>query len=213
MNQQEVWNKIANLWSSYRKNPAAEISNFLADKKGKVLDLGCGSGRNMTPNMNIQYYGVDFSEEMLKFAEKSSKAEKINAVFFRERAEKLPFEDNFFDAAMFISTLHCIQSEKERTKALKELFRVMKKNSEAIITVWDKESNKQFEKIPAKEGLVNWKKDGVNYQRYYYFYQQDELEKLLKQIGFKILKIEKKDTKTLVGQHSKKNLIFYVQKK
>jgi ubiquinone/menaquinone biosynthesis C-methylase UbiE len=210
--QEHVWDKLAEPWSRYRKNPAIEIANFLATKKGRVLDLGCGSGRNFIANKNIQYYGVDFSGEMLKFAEKISKAEKINAIFLKELAEKLSFEDNFFDAAMFVSTLHCIIDEKNRGKALRELYRVLKKGAEALITVWDKETNKKFEKIPAKEGFVNWKKEGVNHQRYYYFYSREELEKLLKEIGFKILKIEKKDTKTLMGQHSKKNLIFYVQK-
>ncbi|MEK6881639.1 MAG: methyltransferase domain-containing protein, partial [Nanoarchaeota archaeon] len=129
------------------------------------------------------------------------------------------FSANFFDSAIFISTLHCIETAKEREKALSELFRVMKKNGEAMITVWKKEEmikawNNQkvidldFNVLTTKETFVNWKKGGVNYQRYYYFYDEKELENLLRKVGFKILKSIKQDS-----AHSNKNIVVYVQKK
>lgn len=207
MNQEQVWNKIAEQWNRYRYGQIPEAAEFLKNKKGKILDLGCGSGRNLVKNDRIEYYGVDFSAEMLKFAEENTKKKKINAVFFKSFIEELPFEDNFFDAAVFISTLHCTEGEKNRKKTLKELYRVMKKGAEAIISVWDKEKSKRFEKIPAKEGFVTWKKEDGNFQRYYYFYDREELEALLKKTGFKIL--EKTYSKE---KHSAKNIVFYVKK-
>lgn len=210
MNQEQVWNKIAEPWSKYRKKAPEEVSEFLKNKKGRVLDLGCGSGRNIIPNKDIEYYGVDFSEEMLKFAEKGSKNKRVNAIFFKSTLEKLPFESNFFDSAIFISTLHCILCENNRKKALEELYRVMKKGSIAMVTVWDKESNKLFMEKNLKEGFVNWEKEGVNYQRYYYFYDKKELEALLKKVGFKILKTESRNEKA--SKHSNKNIIVYVKK-
>ena len=214
MDQEKVWNEIADLWNSYRYKEIAEITEFLKNKKGRVLDLGCGSGRNLIQNENIEYYGVDFSEKMLKFAEQNAKNKKVNAVFFKSDVgkENLPFEDNFFDAALFMSTLHCIETAEERKKALEELYRVMKKNSDAMISVWNKEKSKKLEKIPAKEGYAIWRKDGVHYERYYYFYSKEELEDLLKRIGFKIMSIETKEGKTLMSQHSQKNLVVYVKK-
>jgi ubiquinone/menaquinone biosynthesis C-methylase UbiE len=127
MNQQQVWNKMAEPWSKFRKRAPGEVQEFLKNKKGKVLDLGCGSGRNLIANPNIQYYAVDFSEEMLKLAEKETGRLNIKANFFKAGLEKLPFKDDFFDAALFVSTLHCIQGEENRKKALEELFRVLKK--------------------------------------------------------------------------------------
>ena len=205
--QEQVWNKISELWSKYRKKAPAEVIEFLADKKGKILDMGCASGRNLIANKRLEYYGVDFSEEMLKFAEQKSKNEKIKAAFFKSSLDELPFEDNFFDAAVFISTLHCIEQSSDRKKSLEELYRVLKKGREAIITVWNKNHNELAKKLQAREGFVNWKKDGVNYQRYYYFYDKKELENLLRKVGFKIL-----DKKSSEVMHSKKNLVFYVKK-
>lgn len=206
MNQEQVWDKIAEKWSEYRKNAPFDVAEFLKYRKGKVLDLGCGSGRNIIPNPNVEYYGVDFSSEMLKFAEKNAKKKKANAAFFKSQLYELPFKANFFNTAIFISTLHCIPEPEDRKNALKELYRVLKKGGEAMITVWNKEQNPIAQKLGAKEGFINWKKEGYNFQRYYYFYEEDELRKLLKSVGFKIL------NKTNEGKHSIKNIIFYVKK-
>ncbi len=209
ISQEQVWNKIAEPWQTFRKRTLKEVEDFLSDKKGRILDLGCGSGRNLIAIKDIEYYGVDFSEQMLKFAQEKTRKDKVNAVFFKSELTKLPFKDNFFDAAIFISSLHCIEKKEGRKKALLELYRVLKKGGEAIITVWNKEQNELAKDLGAKEGYVNWKKDKVNYQRYYYFYDKKELEKLLRDTGFEIRESEKKDE---ASRHSKKNLVFYVQK-
>ena len=146
---------------------------------------------------------------MLELAEEKSQKEGINAVLKKSGLEKLPFEDDFFDAALLISTLHCIEGENERKKALEEMFRVMKKNSEGVISVWNKDEKASLRNIPAKEGLVNWQKDGKNYQRYYYFYDKEELLSLLKEIGFKVIKIECREADS---KYAKKNIVVYERK-
>ena len=79
-----------------------------------------------------------------------------------------------------------------------------------MISVWNKEGNEKLKKIPAKEGFVTWKKDGQIYERYYYFYDREELKKLLEDIGFKVIQISSQ--KEEVSKHSRKNFIFYVKK-
>ena len=71
MNQQKVWNKIALEWNKFRIKPLKEVQEFLKNKKGNILDLGCGTGRNFI-KINGLIYGIDFSSKMIKFA-------KINA--------------------------------------------------------------------------------------------------------------------------------------
>jgi len=212
LDQEKIWDELAGEWNKFRTSPPAEIIEFLKNNSGKILDLGCGSGRNLVDNKNIDYYGVDFSEEMLKFAEKNAETKKIKALFFKESADKLSFQDNFFDGAIFVSTLHCMPSPKSRENSLKELHRVMKKDSEALVSVWDKKETGNLEKTRTKEGNVIWKKDGKNYPRYYYFYDEKELSDILEKVGFKILKIVNKDSQTLIGSHARKNLLFYVKK-
>jgi ubiquinone/menaquinone biosynthesis C-methylase UbiE len=211
-NQEQVWNKIADKWKDYRNKPIQEVAEFLKGKKGKILDIGCGSGRNIFKIDNVEWYGVDFSDKMLKFAKEKAENEGIKAEISKQNLTNLNFDDEFFDYAIFISTLHCIQDEEKRRKALEELFRVLKKGGEAMISVWDKESNNKIKELEAKDGFVNWKKDNVNFQRYYYFYKEKELIDLLKNVGFTIDKIYKKDTKTLIGKHPRKNIVVFVKK-
>lgn len=208
MNQEQVWDKIAEPWSKYRKNPPKEILDFLKDKEGKILDLGCGSGRNFIKQENLEYYGVDFSEEMLRLGQRTATKEKIKVKLQKADLTNLPFENDFFDACLFISALHCIEKEESRKKAIEELYRVLKKGAEAIISVWDRNSNFLIEKIDAKEIFVNWKKDEINYQRCYHLYDRQELIDSLKEVGFSIIDMK------ITGdeKHSKKNIVLIVKK-
>ena len=186
LTQKEVWNQIARPWKEYREKEIPEIREFLKGKKGKLLDLGCGSGRNFVKQAGLKIYGVDFSSEMLKLAEASARERKINVRLEEASAEKLPFVDGFFDFSIYIAALHCLESEKSRKKSLEELYRVLKKKGQAMIRVWSR--NQERVKNLEKDSYVPWTRDGKKFMRYYYIYDKDELENLLKKIGFKILK-------------------------
>ncbi len=181
--QQRIWNQIAPEWDEYKKIPAEHTINFLKKTSGNVLDLGSGSGRHLVKIKSGKMYLVDFSEEMLKLAEKRAKTEKINAEFKQANLWEIPYEDNLFDYAICISALHCVEGEKKREKAVKELYRVLKKGGKAEIGVWNM-SSKRFKNIKGKEKLVGWTDKG---KRYYYLYDGDEIHNLFKKIGFKII--------------------------
>ncbi len=192
--QKKAWNKIAEEWAEFRKVPDEKTINFLKKQKGNILDLGCGSGRNFT-KVNGKLYGVDFSRKMLEFAK--PKAKKLNVKLVKAKAEKLPFQNNFFDSAIFLASLHCIETKEKRQKAISELYRVLKKGAKAKISVWNKNS-KWFQK-KQKEIFINWRNKA---KRYYYLYDDKEIYDLFKKTGFKILK--KGD--------SEKNIVFIVGK-
>jgi len=182
-NQEEVWDGIAQYWNKFRVNTTEEVKEFLKDKKGKILDLGCGTGRNFV-KINGTIYGVDFSKEMIKYAKINAKKKGINAKFLVSSLEKLDLENNFFDSAIYIASLHCIVSKKERKNSLKELFRVLKPNSKALILVWSK-NHKKLLNHP-KDGTIEWKTKTENLHRYYHIYSKEELKKLLEIVGFEI---------------------------
>ncbi len=192
-NQQEVWENIAEKWSEFRQKPSPSVSGFLKDKKGKILDLGCGSGRNFpcfTEGSVI--YGVDFSKNMLKYAGKNAGKGKIKAILKIMEKEKIPYEDEFFDYAICIALLHCVPRKKQRQKIINELFRVLKPQGEALISVWSRNSPRLKNK--AKECFIPWtiqnREEGKEKQeRYTYIYDKEEIEKSLKKAGFKVLKI------------------------
>ena len=121
-NQSNVWDKIAKSWNDFRQKPFEEVELFLESQEGNILDLGSGSGRNC---INIgkykKYYCVDFSNEMLKYAEDNLKNKKIKGEFFNANSWDIPFIDNFFDSAVCVSVLQCINSKEDRISTIKEI--------------------------------------------------------------------------------------------
>jgi ubiquinone/menaquinone biosynthesis C-methylase UbiE len=197
-NQQEVWDNVANKWNQFRKEPMPEVEEFLKGKWGKILDVGCGSGRHFQC-VEGELYGIDFSQKMIVLAEKKATQLGIKANLEQSEADELKFPDDFFDSIICINSLHCIETPDKRKKSIEEMFRVLKSGGDAMITVWSKTQKRINGKIG--DLLVPWTVDGNKLQRYYYIYEKDELERLLLEAGFKILFSEEKD-----------NILFEVKK-
>lgn len=196
-NQQAVWNRIAPEWYEFKTEPSPQVIGFLKKQKGSVLDLGSGAGRYLTKIKGGKMYLVDFSENMLKLAEKKAKGKKIEAEFAQSDISKLPFKDNFFDSAISISAIHCLETQKARSDAVEELYRVLKPKSQTFIGVWNKNS-KRFKKA-GKEKFVNWRDMG---SRYYYLFEEEEIHNLFKKAGFEI--IESLNSEAMINFIAKK---------
>jgi len=132
-----------------------------------------------------------------KRAEKRAKEQKIKAEFKISDSAKTDYPDEFFDGAICIAVLHCIETAEKREKTIKELHRVLKKGGKALIEVWNKNS-KRFKNAP-KEKFIAWRNKG---KRYYYLYDEKEIYGLFKKQGFRI--------KQKLGH--KVNISFVVQK-
>jgi ubiquinone/menaquinone biosynthesis C-methylase UbiE len=181
-NQKKVWDNIAEEWHEFKKLPAESSVEFLKKQKGKVLDFGSGSGRNLTKIKNGKMYLLDFSEKMIKLAERRAKEQKIEAEFAVSSMIKTPYEDNFFDSAICISALHCLNLTEQK-KAVKELYRILKPKAQVLIGVWNKDS-KRLKRHKGKETLIKWNDKG---ERYYYLFDEKEIQDLFKKQGFKII--------------------------
>lgn len=186
-NQQKLWDKIAQEWNAYKEIPSGLGVDFLKNCEGDVLDLGSGSGRNLAKINCGKMYLVDFSENMLKLAEKKAKKRKIPAEFIvADISKKLPFKNNFFPCALSISTIHCLPPRQHK-KAIKELYRVLKPKGKALIGVWNADSKRFKRKTKkGKEQLIGWTNKG---KRYYYLFDEKEIHNLFKKAGFKVLEI------------------------
>lgn len=108
---------------------------FLAIKPENVLDLGCGTGRNLSqlqkhyPKARI--WAVDIAEAMLKYARRQQGRDtllskwlpgRVAAPFIAGDAEMLPFADNSFDLVFANLTLQWC----DPTASFLELQRVLK---------------------------------------------------------------------------------------
>lgn len=206
MNQLEVWEGIASDWKKSRHKPWKETVDFLSDKKGVILDIGCGSGRNFISGK--EYFGVDLSKNMLQHAKEDAKKRRISVVLSRASATALPIRNDVFQSVLYIATLHTIKGAANRKKSLQELKRVMKDDGSAIITVWNRKQPKFAE--AKKEAYVPWKHEGKTYMRYYYLYDKAELARLLKTIGFRVERVF--DSKSKVFNVFPMNIIAVVRK-
>ena len=91
----------------------------------------------------------------------------------------ITYPDNSFDNIICIAVYHHLDNNKDRKKALNEMYRILKPGGKVFIQVWAMEqplnSRRKFTK---RDECVTWKnKDGTVYYRYYHIYPKGELEK------------------------------------
>jgi arsenite methyltransferase len=97
-------------------------------KDTSVLDVGCGVGATpcfLAKKHGCRVVGVDISERMVERSKERAKREKVSdKVEFRVAdAQKLPFEDNLFDAVI---TESVTAFPEDKQKAVNEYVRVTK---------------------------------------------------------------------------------------
>jgi ubiquinone/menaquinone biosynthesis C-methylase UbiE len=111
------------------------ILDMLDNKKGIVLDAGCGTGdmiRAMAKR-GCDAFGLDISKDMLRFARSRmlSSSIKNRFLFLLGDVEALSFCDNTFDAVLCMGVLEYLPSYRV---AIQEAFRTLKPGGIAIIS-------------------------------------------------------------------------------
>ncbi|MGI9034784.1 MAG: class I SAM-dependent methyltransferase [Pyrinomonadaceae bacterium] len=97
----------------------------------KILDAGCGGGRNLIYFMrqNFQVFGVDQNSEAIEYIRSLARtlAPKISPENFQiSNIEKIPFADENFDVVISSAALHFADDERHFDEMLREMWRVLK---------------------------------------------------------------------------------------
>ena len=194
----DTYNKIAPQWVSknytltFWENEYKTFQEFLP--KGKIIDLGCGGGRDSIwfVKNGYGYTGVDISEAMLKEA----RSRHLGTKFLQQSLYELNFAQNSFDG--FWSACSLLHIPKNRLDlVLDKIKNILKPGAIGFISI--------------KQGTNFAKKDWHNTgnERFFAYYEQDEFSKILANQGFKILK-----TSVRIKQNTDQDanfLIFYVK--
>jgi ubiquinone/menaquinone biosynthesis C-methylase UbiE len=131
--QQALYNSIGVEYNSTRRaDPflTEKLFSLLSPQKDfSCLDIGCGTGNYtiaLASGDEYSFYGVEPSRVMLETAK-----QKSNAVFWVNAvAEDLPFEDEFFDAALASLTIHHWENLE---KGFAEVYRILKKGGRFVL--------------------------------------------------------------------------------
>lgn len=109
-------------------------------KRGmKVLDVGCGTG-NFSIKMakqGCQVTGIDISKEMLKVAMAKANEKNLNIGFYHMDVYNMEFDDSYFDGIISVTAFEFI---KNPSKAMEEMFRVLKPGGYLVIGTINKDS-------------------------------------------------------------------------
>ena len=143
--------------------------------QGRLLDVGCGSGGNLTTlqGQGWDVYGIEMSETAAAQAR-----ERVGDRIHVGTLETAPFGEESFDL-VFLS--HSLEHFFSPAEALARVRRLLKPNGMAVIAVPNAGS------LEAKLfGLwwVPW-----DPPRHLYHFDQDTLSRLLKQAGFRVVRI------------------------
>ncbi len=203
------YEKIVAEFSATRLAPWPEFREFLKFIKNgdAVLDLGCGNGRlyELFDSLSIDYLGLDRSLNLVEAAKEKWKGS--GAKFATGDALDLKFK-NEFDAVFFIAVLHHIPSAELRLEVLKNIYVSLKPGGKFFMTNWMLWQKKYFpyivkytvlkligkNKMDFRDILLPWRACGANdygkkenIERYYHVFTENEILKLAKLAGFKII--------------------------
>ena len=118
------------------------INYYNLSDTSKILDVGCGKGFMLYDFKrkinNILVKGLDISEYAIK-----NSLEEVREDLIVGNATHLPFEDDYFDLVISITTIHNLENEYLK-KSLNEISRVSKKNSFITVDAYRNEDEKKI---------------------------------------------------------------------
>lgn len=202
----DVYNDIAEHFSSTRSflwRDLGMLTDYVQDGDA-VLDVGCGNGRlyqlftdlssaqkqqldepyKHIERKNVQYTGIDNSEELIKIARDAYR----DAQFVVGDMRRLPFDSGSFDVVFSVVAFHHMPTRSSQEKALLEMKRVLKDGGYIVMLNWNAYSdwvNKKVQKghyeyLGHHLFKVPWKTQDkeVIGDRIYYGFTPDELTEL-----------------------------------
>lgn len=144
MIKSKEWNWSANI-DDYWRNVAGELlplaMKWKVENFSKVLDLGCGIGRNAIylAKMGFSVSAFDLSEDGLAQLQKEAQRENLNVDIKRGDMLTLPYETGYFDCLLAFHSIYHTDYAGLVT-VLSEMRRVTKKGGQLLVTFNSKES-------------------------------------------------------------------------
>ncbi len=175
------------------------ISELFLSKPGKLLDIGCGGGREAIAlsTRGHEIIGIDISEAQVQSARITARKLGKRIEFQLCNGVDLDFEHDYFDyVIMWGQAFGNVPTQKNRLHLLKEYFRVLKHLGRLIISVHNRDvceatikNSNTMRTLPSPElepGDFILKGDSESdTECYWHYFTEKELIGLSNQAGFK----------------------------
>lgn len=187
------WDQILrDEWFSQEKPDEIVVSFTKSLKKkndeARVLDLGCGAGRNLIhmASQGFETHGLDISATGLKLTRQRLRKLNLKAFVTKGQMTLLPYINSSFDIIICLFAIyHQKLSEMETT--ISEIRRVLKQEGTFIVNFQSKRSQKYGRGIAVEDDTfmeTGGPEDGV----LHHFTDEEEVRRLLK--DFKSLEVD-----------------------
>jgi len=214
---EKTWDTIAKSFDATRKKPWPQVIDFIKEltKSHTVVDIGCGNGRHILPcaKQCKDVIGIDISKNLLNIVKNKCIVKGLNNVsLIHANMTNIPLKNNSFDTILCIASLHNVKGRKNRIRSLKEIYRILKNDGKAFISVWSRWQDKYrylflkklfIEKEEFGDINIQWTQHNLNIPRFYHLYSKREFIKDINQANLIIEKLKN------VKLHSKTNADNY----
>jgi SAM-dependent methyltransferase len=207
----EFYQTFASQFSDTRKRIQPGVRKLLAriDPSAQILDLGCGNGelaRELAERgFAGQYFGLDFSSELLEVARKGTSNNPHFSFAQANLADpdwpaSINREQPEFDLILSFATLHHLPGYDTRLSILSGVHRLLRANGRFILSNWQFLNSERMIKrihpweeiglydsdVDPDDYLLDWRRGGFGY-RYVHHFSPDELNAIATESGFRIL--------------------------
>lgn len=114
-----------NLYHREKHNYVQKLVNSISTNS-VIVDAGCGNGSITAKYLGLhRIIGIDEQKEAIDYCRKN-----FNGNYIQSRLDNLPIKNNSVDLVLMLDTIEHLASPK---MILKELYRIMKRNSKILI--------------------------------------------------------------------------------
>jgi ubiquinone/menaquinone biosynthesis C-methylase UbiE len=192
------WEKILREEWYSRREPDENVVDLVSlltvgQKKLRILDLGCGAGRNQLhlAKRGFETHGVDISNTGLILTQTRLKEQGLEVYLVKCDMKALPYVESCFDVVICLHTIYHQKLEGIK-KTIAEIRRILSRKGLMLINFLSKRTHSHGKGVEIETGTFV-EREGVEKGVLHHFSDREEVERLLKEFRTVDLKLVERE--------------------